>query len=133
MRIAHITTDEVNQALAVQVARPLGAAVTPLGPDEMSTQGVFDAVLYDLDRLPPDRRQGLLDAIRSATTALPKAVYGYCLSDEQARKLRLHGVAVAHRLHAALIRTLANAVRQNLAAGPPDDAIEELTWINLKV
>jgi len=131
MRIAHITTDEVNQALAVQAARPFGAIVTPLGPEEMSTDVRFDAVLFDLDRVPPERRQTLVDEIRSETTALPMAVYGYCLSEEQAGKLRFRGVAVAQRLHAALIRTLANAVRQNLAAVPPDDAMTELTWINL--
>jgi hypothetical protein len=131
MRIAHITTDEVNQALAVQVARPLGAAMTPLGPGEMSTHFLFDAVLFDLDRVPPDRRAALLDEIHSETTDRPMAVYGYCLSEEQARKLRFHGVAVAQRLHAALIRTLANAARQNLGAVPPDDAMTELTWINL--
>jgi len=131
MRIAHITTDEVNQALAVQAAGPLGAIVTPLGPEAISTHVLFDAVLYDLDRVPPDRRQALVDEIRSETTALPMAVYGYCLSEEQAGKLRFHGVAVAQRLHSALIRTLANAVRRYLAAVPPDDAMTDLTWVNL--
>ena len=131
MKIAHITTDEVNQALAVQAARPLGVTMTPLDPEELPTDVPFDAVLYDLDRVPPDRRQTLVDEIRSETTVLPLAVYGYCLSEEQAGKLRFRGVAVAQRLHAALIRTLANAVRRNLAAVPPDDAMTDLTWVNL--
>jgi hypothetical protein len=131
VRIAHVTTDEVNQALAVQVAKPLGAIVTPLGPDEISRLGQFDAVVYDLDRVPPDRRGPLLDQIRSETSAVPMAVYGYCLSEEQAGELRYHGVAVGQRLHARLIRTLANAVRQNLTTVPPDDAMTELTWVNL--
>jgi len=131
MRIAHITTDEVNQALVVRAARLFGAIVTPLGPEAISTHVLFDAVLYDLDRVPPDQRQTLVDEIRSEPTAIPMAVYGYSLSEEQAGKLRFRGVAVAQRLHAALIRTLANAVRRNLAAVPPDDAITDLTWINL--
>ena len=38
MRIAHITTDEVNQALAVQAARPLGATMTALDPDGYSVE-----------------------------------------------------------------------------------------------
>jgi hypothetical protein len=59
------------------------------------------------------------------------AVYGYCLSEVQAGKMRFHGVAVGQRLHSALIRTLVNAVGQNLAAVPPDDAMTELTWVNL--
>jgi hypothetical protein len=131
MRIAHITTDEVNQALALRVARPLGVTVTQLGPEEMSKHVVFDAVLYDLDRVPPDRRPSLLDEIRSEKTAVPMAAYGYCLSEEQAAGLRFHGVAVAQRLHSALIRTLAGAMLQNLAAVPPDDAMTDLTWVNL--
>jgi hypothetical protein len=131
MQIAHITTDEVNQALASRVARSLGAVMIPLGPVEKPTHVRFDAVLWDLDRLPRDRRRAILDEIRSEATALPTAVYGYCLSEQQAAQLRFHGVAVAQRLHATLIRTLATAVRQNLAAVPPDDAMTELTWINV--
>ncbi len=131
MRIAHVTTDEVNLALGVEAASPLGASMTPLGPGEMSTHFLFDAVLYDLDRVPPNRRAALLDEIHSEMADRPMAVYGYCLSEEQAQKLRFHGVAIAQRLHTALIRTLANAVRQNLGAVPPDDAMTELTWINL--
>jgi hypothetical protein len=45
--------------------------------------------------------------------------------------LRLNGVAVAQRLHKALVRTLVKAVRQCLATVPPDDAITDLTWVNL--
>jgi hypothetical protein len=92
---------------------------------------LFDAVLYDLDRIAPDRRRELLDEIRSKTTAIPMAVYGYCLSEDQAAKLRFHGVAVGQRLHTSLIRALVNAVHQSLAAVPPDDAMTELTWVNL--
>ena len=131
MRIAHVTTDEVNQDLAFRVARSLGAVMIPLGPEATPDHVLFDAVLCDLDHVPPDRRQALLEAIRSETTALPTAVYGYCLSEDQASKLRFHGVAVARRFHTGLIRTLAKAVRQNLVAVPPDDAMTDLTWINL--
>jgi hypothetical protein len=131
MRIAHITTDEVNQAIALHVAERLGATVTVLGLDDRAKFVLFDAVLYDLDRIAPDHRRRILDELRSETTALPVAVYGYCLSEEQAGRLRFQGVAVAQRLHAALVRTLVTTVRQNFAAVPPDDALTELTWINL--
>jgi hypothetical protein len=131
MRIAHVTTDEVNLALAVQVANRLGATITALSTDHLATRELFDAVLYDLDRVSPSRRQALLDEIRSEKTGVPIGIYGYCLSEDQAGKLRFHGVAVAQRLHATLIRTLVNAVRQNLAAVPPDDAITDLTWVNV--
>jgi hypothetical protein len=131
MRIAHVTTDEVNQALAVHVARLLGADVTPIATQDIASHEQFDAVLYDLDRVASGRRQALLDKIRSEKTEVPIAVYGYCLSEDQAGKLRFHGVAVAQRLHTTLIRTLVSAVRQNLVAVPPDDAITDLTWVNV--
>jgi hypothetical protein len=131
MRFAHVTTDEVNQALAIQAARAVGAIVTAIGSAEIPAHAGFDAVLYDLDRVPLDRREMLLDEIGSDGNGVPLAVYGYCLSEAQAQKLRFRGVAVAQRFHAALMRTLAKAARKNLAAVPPDDAMTDLTWINL--
>jgi hypothetical protein len=131
MRIAHITTDEASHAIAVQVAKRLDAGVTMLGFDETAPLVLFDAVLYDLDRIPVDQRRSLLRKFRSNKTAVPMAVYGYSLSEGQADWLRFHGVAVAQRLHPRLIRTVVNAARQQLAAVPPDDAITELTWVNL--
>ncbi len=131
MRIAHLTTDEVNHALAVRSGGSLGAALVSLDPEELPAHARYDAVLCDLDRVPPDRRQALLDEIHSEMTDRPMAVYGYCLSEDQASRLRFHGVAVAQRLHAALIRTLVKAVRHRLTAVPPDDAMTELTWINV--
>ena len=131
MLIAHVTTDEVNHALAIRVSTPLGAVVRQLATQDGLAGERFDAVLLDLDSVPPCRRQALLDEVRSEATALPVAVYGYCLSEDQARVLRFHGVAVAQRLHSALVRTLAKAVRQDLAGVPPDDAITDLTWVNL--
>jgi hypothetical protein len=131
MRIAHVTNDEVNQAISVQIAKRLDASVTMLGLDETAPLVPYDAVLYDLDRIPLDRRRSLLREIRSHKTAVPMAVYGYSLSEGQADRLRFHGVAVAQRLHSRLIRVVVNAVRQQLAAVPPDDAITELTWVNL--
>jgi hypothetical protein len=131
MRIAHLTTDELNQALAVRFGRSLGVELICLDPEELPANARYDAVLCDLDRVPPNRRQALLDEIHSESTASPMAIYGYCLSEDQARKLRFHGVAVAQSLNAALVRTLVKAVRQHLTVVPPDDALTELTWINV--
>jgi hypothetical protein len=131
MRIAHVTNDEVKQALAIRAARPLGAIVAAIATEDTLPNEEVDAVLLDLDSVPWDGRQALLDQIRSETTTLPTAVYGYCLSEDQADSLRFHGVAVAQRVHVALIRTLANAVRRSLAAVPPDDATTDLTWVNM--
>jgi hypothetical protein len=83
MRIAYVTTDEVNRALAARIARPLGAAVTPLHPESVQPSGRFDAILYDLDRVPVDRRPALLEEILSGPPGRPWAVHGYALSEEQ--------------------------------------------------
>ena len=84
MRIAHITTDEVNLALGVRLARSLGADMIPYSADLKPAEIRRDAVLCDLDRIPPDRRRSFLNEIHSRATELPLAVYGYCLSEEEA-------------------------------------------------
>jgi hypothetical protein len=131
MRIAYATTDDVNHALAARLAGPFGATVTPFHPEHVRPRGRFDAVLYDLDRVPPDRRPGLLEEILSGAPACPKAVHGYSLTEEQAAATRLRGVAVAQRLHPDLVHTLCRAALRDLTAVPPDDALTDPTWINL--
>src|SRR5262249_19593742 len=131
MRIAYVTTDEVNLALAARMARPLDAAVIRLNPEDVGPHGRFDAVVYDLDHVPPDERPALLDEILSGPPTCPRAVHGYVLSDEEAAALRLRGVAVTQRLQLDLFRTVRRAVLQNLATVTPDDALTDLTWINL--
>jgi hypothetical protein len=131
MRIAHITTDEVNLALGIRFARSLGAEMIPYGGNRKPAGIRHDAVLCDLDRIPAHRRRSFLNEIYSRATDLPLAVYGYCLSEEEADELRFHGVAVAQRLHGALVRTLVKAVQHQLTSVPPDDAMTELTWINV--
>jgi hypothetical protein len=131
MRIAYVTADEVNLALAARMARPLGAAVTPSHPEAARPRGRFDAALYDLDGVPPDDRPALLDAILSGPPGCPRAVHGYGLSGEQAAAIRSHGVAVARRLHPDLIRALCRAALRDLTTVPPDDARTDLTWVDL--
>jgi hypothetical protein len=131
MRIAYVTTDEVNQAMVARIAEPFGAAVTQYDPGRPGTNGRFDAVLYDLDCVPAGDRMALLVEILSGSSPQPKAVHGYCLSEEQAAVLRRHGVAVAQRLQPKLVRTLCRATLRSLTTAPPDNAMTELTWINL--
>jgi hypothetical protein len=130
MRIAYVTTDEVNLALAVKMARRLGAAVSLVRPEDPAPAR-FDAVLYDLDRVPGDRRPAVLDEQGRAAPNHPTAVHGYIIADDQAKVLRRHGVAVARRLHLRLLHGLCQAAQLSRATVPLDDDPIDLTWINL--
>jgi hypothetical protein len=131
MRIAYVATDEVNQALAAQMAAPCGAIVCHLSPGEVPPDGLFDAVLYHLDGVPREQRSPFLSGLGLGAPDCPTAGHGYGITDEQAQSLGRHGVAVAERLRPALLRSLCKAARRIRATVPPDDAPTDLTWVNL--
>jgi hypothetical protein len=131
MRIAYVTTDEVNLALAARVAAEFGAVISAQLPNDPPLDGLFDAVLYNLDDVPRDKRSALLEGFCRGKPAHPTAVHGYDITDGQARTLNRHGVAAARRLHRDLLRSLFTAARQSRETVPPDDAQTDLTWVNL--
>jgi hypothetical protein len=131
MRIAYMTTDEVNLIVAVKIARRLGASVSMLGTGGLVSTDRFDAVLHDLDAVPRDQRSAFLEWIGLGPPARPTAVHGYGITEEQAEALRRHGIAVAQRIHTGLIRELLKNARRTRATLPSDDASTELTWVNL--
>jgi hypothetical protein len=131
MRIAYFSNDELDQALAAGMARECGAVICPRNPEDPPPDGPIDAVLYNLDDLPRDRRSVLLEELRRAKPGRPTAVHGYDLTEEQARALDRHGVAASRRLHPGLILSLVAAARCDRETVPEDDAGTELTWINL--
>jgi hypothetical protein len=131
MRIAYMTNDEVNRASAAEMAGECGAFICALAPKESPSDDQFHAVLYDLDNLPRQQRAELVAQILSSPSNRLRAVHGYDITDEQARILRRHGVAVSQRLHAGLIRSLCKAAQPNRATVAPDEDRTELTWVNL--
>ncbi len=131
MRIAYMTTDEVNQSLAAEMAADCGADICPRLPPGRVPDGQIHAVLYDLDRLQKHRRDEIIALILSSRSTRPRAVHGYDVTDEQAKALRQHGVAVSQRLRAGLIRSLCKAAQPSRANVPADDARTELTWVNV--
>jgi hypothetical protein len=131
MRIAYATTDEVNQAMVARIAESFGAAVTQYDPGRPETPDQFDAFLYDLDSVPAGDRMALLVEILSSSSPQPKAVHGYCLSEEQATALQRHGISVAQRLQPKLVRTLCRQTLRGLSTMPAEVAMTELTWIDL--
>ena len=98
MRIAYMNTDEVNQALAGQIALACGAVVRTVLPKDPAPGGQFDAILYNLDDVPREERSLLLEELRLGKPHSPAAVHGYDLTEEQVRTLGQSGVAVAPRL-----------------------------------
>jgi hypothetical protein len=131
MRIAYITTDEVNRALAAQIAGECGAFICALAPKDAAPGDQFLAVLYDLDDIERPRRADLVAQILSSPSTRPSAVHGYDITDEEASALRRHGVAVSQRLRAGLVRSLCKAAQPSRATVPADDDRTELTWVNV--
>src|SRR5262245_46838320 len=101
MRIAYLTTDEVNRELAMRLAAGQGARLEVLWPGDEPPDGRVDAVVYDLDCLPVGLRQEVLSKLAAAAAPWPAAVHGYALGGDQVRALRKRGVVVRRRLGAA--------------------------------
>jgi hypothetical protein len=131
MRLAYMTTDEVNRARVARMVAECGAAACTPRPGRPPRDGECDAVLYSLDDLTGDERSALIEELCGGGPDRPTAVHGYGLTDEQARALDHRGVAVARRLHPGLICGLLTAARRGRETAPPDDAGIDLTWVNL--
>ena len=131
MRIAYVSIDEVNQALAEQMAAECGAVVCNLLPKDPPPDGLFDAVLYNLDDVPRDERPALLEGLRRGEPGQPTAVHGYDITDEQARTLRQERcgrcATPAPRPLPACSRRLDRAAR---LSRPTSDSTD-LTWVDL--
>jgi hypothetical protein len=131
MRIAYVSIDEVNQALAARIAAEFGAVVCRVAPKDPAPDGLFDAVLYNIDDVPRDQRSELVERLRRGELDHPTAVHGYDITDEQASSLRQAGVAAAHRLDTGLFYDLLEAARRSRDAVESDGDSTDLTWVNL--
>jgi hypothetical protein len=131
MRIAYVNIDEVNQELAVRMAAKCGAIICGLAPWDSPPDGQFDAVLYNLDQLPRQRRAALLDELLRDSSRRPVAVHGFDLTEEQVEVLTRRGVTAARRLHIGLLRNLFRAARDSRAATVQEETRTDLTWVDL--
>jgi hypothetical protein len=107
VRIAYLTIDEVNQNEAQRVADRYGVGLYPLSPRDPPPNGQFEAVLYDLDYLPPQQLQAILGVLLSKVSDCPVALHSYNLDEEQATALRNNGIGVFRHLEPAMLRLLA--------------------------
>jgi hypothetical protein len=118
MRIAYFTTDEVNQALALQFVKTIGVTLWPwplLGP---LPDGEVDAVVYDLDHLPEPRRTEILAKLTQAAPRYPTAVHSYNLNDDQIQALQDNGVSVYRHLELRAIRRIQHALTHQAEWAP---------------
>jgi hypothetical protein len=110
MRCAYLSLDEVNQDLAGRLAAAVGMEIDALSLRDPAPNDGPDAVLYDLDYLPPDTLRALLADLTGRVPACPVAVHSYRLSGRQVRELRRRGVIVVRRLGAGVFARLRAAM-----------------------
>jgi hypothetical protein len=110
MRIAYLTTDEVNPDLARRWASSCGCDVIPLSPRDPLPRDDYDAAIYDLDHLPPELQQHVLAGLLKGRLHRPTVVHGYNLRQRQANALRARGVFVRRRLERGILVQLRQAV-----------------------
>jgi hypothetical protein len=130
MRIAYLTTDEVNKDLALRLAAQWHMTVCPLEPRDPPLDGEFDAVLCDWDHWPTDQRPKTLNGASATSVRRPVAVHSYGVEKHQARALRRMGILFFDRLGPRTLLELQRAVNQARALrqqekttdlGQPDD------------
>jgi hypothetical protein len=109
MILAYLSHDEVNLDLARRLADAAGVLLRPLfvrdGPSHVS----FDAILWDLDCLPPAERAATLKALLAGPLTCPVGVHSYSLGWLEAQALRARGVDVSCRLHDGVVTNLVRA------------------------
>jgi hypothetical protein len=106
VRIAYLTTDEVNQDLVIRMAEDCGATVYLLSPHDPPPDGRFDAVLCDWDYWPSHRRQEVLQELLTACAHGVVALHGYHLDEEYVEALQGHGIFAFHRLEPEILEFL---------------------------
>jgi hypothetical protein len=106
MRYAYLTLDQVNQDWAERLAAQAGAELEVVSPRDILAAGPFDALLIDLDSLPPGYRKAALDDLLAGKEARQTAVHSYHLRIRDARVLRRRGVIVARRLEVKIFQRL---------------------------
>jgi hypothetical protein len=117
MRIAYLTTDEVNENLAAEMAACCGATLHPFSPAEALPKGKYDAILCDWDYLPrAGRRKMLRRLVRNHIVAL----HGYNLNSFQIRTLRHFRVAVYRRLRSSIFAQLTRRADRGEAHQSPE-------------
>ena len=111
MRVAYLTTDEMNEHLAVTMAAACDIQLVPRSPREAPPDGEFDAVLYDWDYLPLEQRQTFRERLRAGHRPGRVIVHGYNLGKKEVAAWRQQGIMVFRHLKSKVFRALLRAAR----------------------
>jgi hypothetical protein len=106
MRCAYLSTDEVNQALAVAMAVECGVTLYALAPRDGPPDGSYDVVVCDWDSWPAQGRRDFLARLPFGSPTRCAVVHGYYLTDEEAATLIQNGVLVHRVLQPELFQSL---------------------------
>jgi hypothetical protein len=110
MRFAYLSTDEVNIALALAMAKGCGVTLNPLAPKDGLPDAAYDGVLCDWDSWPLEARDDLLAMLSAGSQPRRIAAHSYNLSDEQATAFFNKGFMVHRVLQPNIFKRLARAV-----------------------
>jgi hypothetical protein len=128
MKIAYLTLDEVHEDLLRKLAETRGAEFCAFPGLDPPLAGGFDAMIYDLDYLPPERRQSVLAELLSGRVSHRAAVHGYNLRRKQVQGLRRRGVIVGRTPERALSEVLRDLA---VATAPPAGSDERSAAANV--
>jgi hypothetical protein len=104
--LAYLSHDEVNIDLTRRLAPAAGVHVCPVFAKDAAAAGPFDAILYDLDSLPPAERELALRWLLLGPLPWPTAVHSYHLGWNEVQALRGRGVGVSRLLHTRVVAGL---------------------------
>src|SRR5262249_32480935 len=110
MRIAYLTTDEVNLDQARHLAKAQRITLCHLTPGEATPGDLFDAVLFDRDYWPMESRAETLATLVAGCGNCPVALHSYNVDQAEEEALRDEGVAVHRMLDADVLASLRRAV-----------------------
>lgn len=91
MRVAYLTTDDVNPVLARRWTKPLPVRV--VAPRPCAAPNVV-ALVIDFDRLPDELRRKWVNAVLLRTEERPVFVHGHTIPEEVADALHARGARV---------------------------------------
>jgi plasmid stability protein len=115
VKIAYLSTDEVNQDLAARLAADCRVVLDPVLPRDPAPNGEYDAVVYDLDSWPQPERGEVLSRLANDTHHAV-AVHSYSLEDDQVEAFRGQGASVHRRLDAEIFKVLRAMMRSQTEA-----------------
>ncbi len=124
-RIAYLTANEVNHTLALRMAQQCGVPLVRNPPDCVPPRGTLIARLHDLDHVPRQQKEAILEDLLTGPTTVPVAVHSYNLGEDQMASLHANGVIVARSLEPALVRRLCQASESDREPVPVEEDRED--------